>query len=396
MTEALIAAAFRTPRGVAKSTGSLHALTPARLLASHLKSVRGQVGPACDQVEDALIGCVTQTGEQGGNVGKVATLLAGWSPRMSSLTLNRYCASGLSAVNLAAMEALQGDSLVLAGGVEMMSRVPMFGDAAPHYEDKTLAEAIGFMPPPWTSDLVATRCGFSRAQCDDYAALSQARAAYARKHLPLPSMLPVLDEQGQVLLAQDETIRETSTAEKLASLKAVYEDGASDMDAWILAQEPSLGAIRHVHTAGNAPCMADGAAAVIVGSASALAQNGLVARGRILGMAEACVPMVQTGAVDATERALARAGLRVADIDLWEVRDSFAAITLHYVRTLGLGLERFNVNGSSIALGHPMGATGAMLVSCLLDELERRDLRRGVVAIAGAAGVATATVIERC
>ncbi len=396
MTQALIAAAFRTPRGAAKAAGSLHGLTPAGLLASHLRAVRAQMGQACDAVEDALIGCVTQTGEQGGNVGKVATLLAGWSPHMSAMTINRYCASGLSAVNLAALEALQGDNLILAGGVEMMSRVPMFGDTAPHYTDKTLIEAIGFMPPPWTSDLVATRHGISRAQCDEYAALSQARAAQARRETPMPSLLPVVDDAGQVLLAQDENIRESSTAEKLATLKAVYEGGAPELDAWALAREPQIGAIAHVHTAGNAPCMADGAAAVIVGSAGALQRHGLRPRARILASAEACVPLVQTGAVDATQKALARAGLGIADIDLWEVRDSFAAITLHYIHTLGLDLARFNVNGSSIALGHPMGATGAMLVSCLLDEMERRDLRRGVVAIAGAAGVATATVIERC
>lgn len=396
MSEALIAAAFRTPRGAAKSSGSLHALTPAQLLAQHLRQVRERVGPACEEVRDALIGCVTQNGEQGGNVGKVAALLAGWSPQMSALTLNRYCASGLSAVNLAALEALHDDALVLAGGVEMMSRVPMFGDTAPHYSDKALAQAIGFMPPPWTSDLVATRCGISRAECDDYAALSQSRAARARAQRSMPSMLPVHDAQGSLLLDRDENIREGSTAEKLATLKPVYADGAQAMDAWALSREPSLGAIDHVHTAGNAPCMADGAAAVLVGSANALARHGLRPRARILATAEACVPLVQTGAVDATHRALARAGLKVADIDLWEVRDSFAAITLHYVQTLGLDLARFNVNGSAIALGHPMGATGAMLVSCLLDEMEHQGLRRGVVAIAGAAGVATATVIERC
>jgi acetyl-CoA C-acetyltransferase len=396
MSEALIAAAFRTPRGAAKSSGSLHALAPAQLLAQHLRQVRERVGPACDEVQDALIGCVTQTGEQGGNVGKVAALLAGWSPQMSALTLNRYCASGLSAVNLAALEALHDDALVLAGGVEMMSRVPMFGDTAPHYSDKALAEAIGFMPPPWTSDLVATRYGISRTECDDYAALSQSRAARARAERPMPSMLPVHDAQGQLLLDRDENIREGSTAEKLATLKPVYADGAQAMDAWALSHEPGLGAIDHVHTAGNAPCMADGAAAVLLGSANALARHGLRPRARILASAEACVPLVQTGAVDATRRALARAGLKVEDIDLWEVRDSFAAITLHYIKTLDLDLARFNVNGSAIALGHPMGATGAMLVSCLLDEMERQGLRRGVVAIAGAAGVATATVIERC
>lgn len=208
-------------------------------------------------------------------------------------------------------------------------------------------------------------------------------------------MVPVTDAAGQLLLDHDENIREANTPEKLATLRTVYEPGANGLDAWGLEREPGLGAIRHVHTAGNAPCMADGAAAVLVGTEAAARRHGLQPRARILAQAEACVPLVQTGAVDATRKALARAGLQVSDIDLWEVRDSFAAITLHYVKSLGIDLGRFNVNGSSIALGHPMGATGAMLVSCLLDEMEDRGLRYGVAALPGAFGVATATVFER-
>jgi len=394
MTQALVLEAVRTPRGAAKPGGALHTLTPAGLLAQALRALleRSRVDPGA--VEDAVIGCVTQTGEQGGNVGKVASLLGGASPHMSAVTINRYCASGLSAVNWAAQQALNQDALAIGGGVEMMSRVPMFGDAAPHYSDRALAESIGSMPPPWTSDLVATRHGYTRARCDEYAALSQARAAQARRSAPMPSMIAVRSAQGAVLLAQDENIRETSTVEKLATLKTVYEDGAQGMDAWALAREPGLSRIEHVHTAGNAPCMADGAAAVLVGSEAAAQRAGLRPRARILASADACVPLAQTGAVDATRRALARARLGVDEIDLWEVRDSFAAITLHYIDTLGVPLERFNVNGSSIALGHPMGATGAMLVSCLLDEMEHRGLRYGVAAIAGAQGVATATVLE--
>lgn len=394
MTQALVLEAVRTPRGAAKPGGALHTLTPAGLLAQALRALleRSRVDPGA--VEDAVIGCVTQTGEQGGNVGKVASLLCEASPHMSAVTINRYCASGLSAVNWAAQQALNQDALAIGGGVEMMSRVPMFGDAAPHYSDRALAESIGSMPPPWTSDLVATRHGYTRARCDEYAALSQARAAQARRSAPMPSMIAVRSAQGEVLLAQDENIRETSTVEKLATLKTVYEDGAQGMDAWALAREPGLSRIEHVHTAGNAPCMADGAAAVLVGSEAAAQRAGLRPRARILASADACVPLAQTGAVDATRRALARAGLGVDEIDLWEVRDSFAAITLHYIDTLGVPLERFNVNGSSIALGHPMGATGAMLVSCLLDEMEHRGLRYGVAAIAGAQGVATAIVLE--
>jgi acetyl-CoA C-acetyltransferase len=200
---------------------------------------------------------------------------------------------------------------------------------------------------------------------------------------------------GSVLLAHDENIREANTPEKLATLRTIYEPGANGLDAWGLAREPELGQIAHVHTAGNAPCMADGAAAVLLGSEAAARRLGLPVRARVLAQADACVPLTQTGAVDSTQKALARCGLTVADIDLWEVRDSFSVITLHYIDTLGIDLERFNVNGSSIALGHPMGATGAMLVSCLLDEMEMRGARYGVAAVPGAFGVATATVFER-
>ena len=394
MSGALIVQALRTPRGAAKASGSLHSLSPAQLLAGHLRELRERSSVPTDQVADAVFGCVTQTGEQGGNIGKIACMLSGWSPEMPAVTLNRYCTSGLSAVGWAAQQAMAADRLSLAGGVEMMSRVPMLSDQPDFVRDNDLARQIGYLPPPWSSDLVATRMGLSRSDCDAYAALSQARAAAARA-LPMPSRVPVHDAQGQLLLAHDENVREGSTAEKLASLKTVYEDGANGVDAWALAREPGLGRIVHVHTAGNAPCMADGAAAVLLGSPHAVRAAGLTARARILSCAEACVPLVQTGAVQASQEALRRAGLSPSDIELWEVRDSFAAITLHYLRSLDIDLDRFNVNGSAIALGHPLGATGAMLISCLLDEMDRRDLRLGLVAIAGAMGVATAAVIER-
>ena len=394
MNAPLIVQALRTPRGAAKASGSLHSLSPARLLASHLSELRERSGVPTEKVADAVFGCVTQTGEQGGNIGKIACMLGGWSPQMSAVTINRYCASGLSAVSWAAQQAMAADSLTLAGGVEMMSRVPMLSDQPPFAQNADLARQIDYLPPPWSSDLVATRLGLSRSDCDAYAALSQARAVAVRA-LPMPSRVPVCDAQGRLLLGHDENVRETSTAEKLAGLKAIYEDGADALDAWALAREPELGRIVHVHTAGNAPCMADGAAAVLLGSPQAVRAAGLPARARILACADACVPLVQTGAVQASEEALRRAGLQAGDIELWEVRDSFAAITLHYLRSLNIPLERFNVNGSAIALGHPLGATGAMLISCLLDEMDRRELRLGMVAIAGAMGVATAAVIER-
>ena len=395
MSHSVVIEALRTPRGAAKETGALHSVTPMELLAGVLRELAQRTGVDTNEVADGVFGCVTQTGEQGGNIGKSACLLADWSPHLSAVTINRYCASGLSAVNWAAQQAHDANGLAVAGGVEMMSRVPMFGDKVPYYSDRALGGRIGYVPPPWSSDLVATRHGFSREDCDGYAALSQARALAARNRGVARSMVPVLDAQGQVLLDQDENIRAANTLEKLATLRPVYELGANGLDDWGLAREPELGQIQHVHTAGNAPCMADGAAAVLVGTAEAATRLGLPVRARILAHADACVPLTQTGAVDATHKALAKAGLSVADIDLWEVRDSFAAITLHYIRILGIPLEKFNVNGSSIALGHPMGATGAMLVSCLLDEMEARDLRYGVAALPGAFGVATATVFER-
>ena len=395
MPHTVVIEALRTPRGAAKETGALHSVTPMELLAGVLRDLAKRTGVDTNEVADGVFGCVTQTGEQGGNIGKSACLLADWSPHLSAVTINRYCASGLSAVNWAAQQARDANGLAVAGGVEMMSRVPMFGDKVPYYTDRTLGGRIGYVPPPWSSDLVATRHGFGREDCDGYAALSQARALAARNRGVARSMVPVLDAQGQVLLNQDENIRAANTLEKLSTLRPVYEPGANGLDDWGLAREPELGQIQHVHTAGNAPCMADGAAAVLIGTAEAAKRLGLPVRARILAHADACVPLTQTGAVDATHKALAKAGLSVTDIDLWEVRDSFAAITLHYIRSLGIPLEKFNVNGSSIALGHPMGATGAMLVSCLLDEMEARDLRYGVAALPGAFGVATATVFER-
>ena len=395
MSHSVVIEALRTPRGAAKETGALHSVTPMELLAGLLREMAQRTSVDTAEVADGVFGCVTQTGEQGGNIGKAACLLADWSPHLSAVTINRYCASGLSAVNWAAQQARDADGLAVAGGVEMMSRVPMFGDKAPYYADRALGGRIGFVPPPWSSDLVATRHGFSREDCDAYAALSQARALAARGRGLARSMVPVLDPQGQLLLDHDENIRAGNTLEKLATLRPVYEAGANGLDDWGLAREPELGQIQHVHTAGNAPCMADGAAAVLVGTTEAAARLGLPVSARILAHADACVPLTQTGAVDATQKALAKAGLSVADIDLWEVRDSFAAITLHYIRSLGIPLDKFNVNGSSIALGHPMGATGAMLVSCLLDEMAARDLRYGVAALPGAFGVATATVFER-
>lgn len=395
MTDIGIIEAVRTPRGMGKSSGALNGVKPVNLLAGLLTTVRFDLALDIEQIADGVFGCVTQTSEQGGNIGKIACQVAGWSPRMSAVTINRYCASGLSAVNFASQQAQSMGRLVVAGGLEMMSRVPMSSDDSPLTHDAETIAAIGFAPVPWTADLVASRHGISREDCDRYAALSQSRAAAARQAGVHRSMRSVIDAEGRVLLDHDENIRETSTFEKLSSLKPIYASGADALDAQALEREPALRRREHVHTAGNAPCTADGAAVVVLGPIAEALRLRLPVRARIVAHADACVAQVQTGAVDATRLALAKAGLGVGDIGVWEVRDSFAAITLHYLRALAIPLERFNVNGSSIALGHPIGATGAMLVSCLLDEMERRGERYGVAAITGASGVATATVFER-
>lgn len=394
---AVIIDAIRTPRGRGGSKGgSLTEIRAADLLAGLFTEMARRHPGADAAVEDAIIGCATQVGDQGGNIAKAAAIRADWPATVSGLTVNRFCASGLSAVNLGAAQARANETCYLAGGVEMMSRTPMFADKGALFADPEVAATAKAVHPILAADLVATLHGISREDCDGYAALSQQRAEAARARGAFTSIVPVTDASGAVVLAQDETIRSGVTAEKLSTIDASFPIiGNPEELTRLLGAYPDLERIDHVHHAGNAPAMADGASLVLMANEEAARQHGLRPRARVLGTAEANVAITQTGAVDATQKALSRAGLTAEDIDLWEVRDSFAAVTLHYIRTLGVDIDRFNVNGSSIALGHPLGATGAMLVGALLDEMDARDLRYGVVAIAGAVGVASASVIER-
>ena len=394
---ALIIDAIRTPRGRGGAKGgALSEIRAADLLASLFTEMATRHSGIEASVEDAIIGCATQVGDQGGNVAKTAAIRANWPATVSGLTVNRYCASGLSAVNLGAAQANTNETCYLAGGVEMMSRTPMFADKGALFVDPEVAASAAFVHPILGADLVATLHDISREDCDGYAALSQQRAAAARESGAFKSIVPVRNAAGDVVLAQDETIRAGVTAEGLSEIEPSFPKigNPAELDR-LKVLYPELGDIKHVHHAGNAPAMADGASLVLLANEESAKQQGLKPRARILATAEANVAITQTGALDATLKALKRANLDIKDIDLWEARDSFAAVTLHYIRTLGLDMERFNVNGSSIAIGHPLGATGAMLVSTLLDEMEARDLRYGVVAIAGAAGVASASVIER-
>ena len=401
MTYAIIAEAVRTPRGKGNDKGSLKSLKPAELLAQALVALASRSGVDTALVNDAIFGCVSQTGEQGSSVGTLALPLADWSDRVSAVTLNRFCASGLSATNFAALQALYGDTLALGGGIEMMSRVPMGSDQGPLTHDLALQAQARLVPIGIAADAIATQRGYTRAQLDAYAASSQQRAAAAAARGRPPSMMPVTGADGQLLLDRDENIRPATTAESLAVMQPAFAQwGAKGGDAgWDaqLCRRYQLPVIHHVHHAGNSPAMADAAAAVLVGSPAAVERAGLRSRARILGLADIGSDrmLALTGTVDAARLALQRAGLRPADIDLFEINEGFAAMALHFMEDMNVDHARVNVNGGAIAIGHAMGCTGAALVSVLLDELDRRGLRYGCISICGAAGVASALVIER-
>lgn len=401
MNHAYIADAVRTPRGRGNDKGSLTAVKPAELLAQTLRALARRTSLDTSLVNDAIFGCVTQTGEQGSSVGTIALPLAQWSDAVSAVTISRYCASGLSATNFAALQAMYGDTLALGGGIEMMSRVPMATDQGPLTHDRDLQLQAHLVPIGIAADAIATQRGYSRTQLDAFAVSSQQRAAASSARGQAPSMIAVTDADGTVLLDHDENVRATTTVEKLAQLQPAFAEwGAKGGDkGWDaqLCRRYGLAAINHVHHAGNSPAMADGAAAVLVGTASALERAGLKARARILGMADVGSDrtLALTGTVTAAQLAIRRAGLTARDIDLFEINEGFAAMALHFMDDMQVESERLNVNGGAIAIGHAMGCTGAALVGVVLDELDRRGGRYGCISICGAAGVASAMVIER-
>lgn len=401
MNHVYIAQAVRTARGKGNDKGSLRSLKPAQLLAQALRGLAERSGVDTALVNDAIIGCVTQTGDQGSSVGVLALPLAGWSDKVSAVTINRYCASGLSATNFAALQAGHGDTLAVGGGVEMMSRVPMGSDQGPLTHDPDLQRQAQLVPIGIGADAIATRYGFTREQLDAFAVGSQQRAAAAAARGPAPCMLAVYGSDGALLLDRDENIRPATTREGLAALAPAFlQWGAKGGDAgWDaqLCRRYGLPSIDHVHHAGNSPALADGAAAVLVGSQGALARAGLQPRARIAGLADTGSDrtLAVTGTVDAARLALARAGLQAKDMDLFEINEGFAAMALHFMHEMKVDHARLNVNGGAIAIGHAMGCTGAALVSVLLDELDRRGARYGCISICGAAGVASAMVIER-
>jgi acetyl-CoA C-acetyltransferase len=389
----------RTPRGKGKPEGSLHAATPIWLVRTLLQALRERTGLDTALVDDVVLGCVTPIGEQGGDIARIAVLDAGWAESVAGVTQSRFCASGLESVNLAAAKVASGfEQLVVAGGVESMSRVPMGSDGGAWLLDERVVDAIGFVPQGISADLIATLEGFTREQLDAYAARSHERAAAARAEGRFaPALVPVHDEAGALLLAEDEAIRPQTSAAALAALNLSFAKLGARFDALALRKYPQVAGIEHRHHAGNSSGIVDGAALVLVGSKGGGAAAGLQPRARIRAAAvTGSEPTIMlTGTTPACEKALKQAGMQARDIDLWEINEAFAAVPMKTARDLGLDMDRVNVNGGAIALGHPLGATGAMLLGTLLDELERRDLQTGCVTLCVGGGMGIATVIER-
>jgi len=400
MTEALIYDHVRTPRGKGKKDGSLHQATPVWLLRGLLQSLRQRLDLDTSLVDDVVLGCVTPVGEQGADIARTAVLDAGWAESVAGVTLSRFCASGLEAVNLAAAKVASGfEDFVVAGGIESMSRWTMGSDGGAWFMDPRINQGISFIPQGISADLIAMLEGFSRRDLDAYALQSHQRAAAARAagHFG-KSVVPVHDIAGLLMLAEDETIRANATIEAMAKLEPSFAAmGAMGFDATALRKYTTVEKIAHVHHAGNASGIVDGAALMLVGSREAGARAGLRARARIRSAAViGSEPTIMlTGPTPACRKALAKAGLQASDIDLWEINEAFAAVPMKTARDLGVPLDRVNVNGGAIAMGHPLGATGCIILGTLLDELERRDQPLGCATLCVGGGMGIATIIER-
>lgn len=401
MTDVYIYDHVRTPRGRGRADGSLHEIPPASLAAQALTALRERSIPDTSLVDDVVLGCVSPIGDQGSAIGRVAALYAGYAESVAGYQLNRFCASGLEAVNSGAAQIMAGQSdAVVAGGVESMSRVPIGVDGGAWYADPAVARATYFVPQGIGADLIATLDGYSRGDVDGYALESQRRAAAAAAEGRFSrSLVPVRDVMGEVLLDRDEHPRPNSTLADLAALKPAFREAGEDggFASVALHRYPGVEAIRYVHTAGNSSGIVDGAAAVLLGGKSLAKKIGRQPRARIRAFASiGSEPTIMlTGPALATRKVLKRARMSLADIDLFEVNEAFAAVVMRFMRDTGVGHDRINVNGGAIALGHPLGATGAMILGTALDELERSNLGTALVTLCVGAGMGTATIIER-
>ncbi|MEE8371653.1 MAG: acetyl-CoA C-acetyltransferase [Sphingomonadales bacterium] len=401
MSEALIYDALRTPRGRGKPDGSLHEITPIQLAVQVLEGLRDRNDLDTTVVDDVVLGCVMPVGEQGANIARTAVLSAGYDDQVAGMQINRFCASGLEAVNTVAAKVMSGMAeMAIGGGVESMSRVPMGSDGGAMASDPAVAFATYFVPQGISADLIATKYGYSRDDIDAYAVESQKRAAMAWDEARFEkSILPVKDVLGEVALDHDEHMRPDASMQSLGALKPSFADMGQNFgfDGVAIQRYPELERINHVHHAGNSSGIVDGAAGVLVGNREVGERLGLTPRARIRGFASiGSEPTIMlTGPSFAAEKALKASGMTKDDIDLWELNEAFAAVVLRFMEALGLDHDQINVNGGAIAMGHPLGATGAMVLGTALDELERSGSETALVTLCIGAGMGTATIIER-
>lgn len=392
--------AIRTPRGKGKEGGGLNSVTPIWLVRGLLQSLQARNQLDTHLVDDVVLGCVTPIGEQGSDIARIAVIDAGWAESVAGVTQSRFCASGLESINLATAKIMSGmEDIVVAGGIESMSRVKMGTDGGAWYEDPRVSEAVQYVPQGVSADTIATLTGFDRHTLDSFAARSHQKAAHAWDNGYFDkSVIPVYDLDGKLLLDKDEIIRPTTTAESLQALKPSFlQMGQSGYDGIVLKKYTSIESINHVHHAGNSSGIVDGAALVLLGNEAVGQKAGLKPRAKVtMAAVTGSEPTIMlTGTTPACQKALKKAGLTVVDIDLWEINEAFAAVPLKTAHDLGIDLDKVNVNGGAIAMGHPLGATGAILLNTLLDELERRDLQRGLITLCVGGGMGIATIIER-
>ncbi len=401
MTDAFIYDAVRTPRGRGKSDGALHEVTPIRLAAGTLRALEERNHLDTKQVDDVVLGCVEPVGDQGADIARLAVLYADYDQSVSGVQINRFCASGLEAVNMAAGQVMSGQAdLSIGGGVESMSRVPMSSSGGAWPLDPDVAFKTYFIPQGISADLLATKYGYSRDDVDSYAVESQkrARTAWEAGHFA-GSVVPVEDQNGLSILEKDEHMRPNTTMQNLASLNPSFEKHGSStgFNDVAIQRYPEVEQINHVHHAGNSSGIVDGAAAVLVGTKEIGSKLGLMPRARIRSFASVGTEpsIMLTGPSHASEKALRRAGMETSDIELFELNEAFAAVVLRFMEKLQISHDQINVNGGAIAMGHPLGATGAMILGTLLDEMERQDLVTGLATLCVGAGMGTATIIER-
>ena len=401
MTDAFIYDHLRSPRGRGKVGGALNSITPINLATQVLAGLRDRNDLDTSILDDVILGCVAPVGEQGANVARVAAMNADYAESVPGKQINRFCASGLEAVNAGASQVMAGQATaVVGGGLESMSRVPMMSDGGAWAIDPQVAYHTYFVPQGISADLIATLHGISREDCDAYAVESQHRAAKAWESGYFErSVLPIVDHLGEVVLDHDETVRGDASMEALAALNPAFAKigDQAGFDDVAIQKYPQVEAIDHVHTAGNSSGIVDGAAVVLVGNAEAGERMGLKPRARIRSFASiGSEPTIMlTGPAPASRKALKLAGMDASDIELWELNEAFASVVLHYMDDMNVPHDRINVNGGAIAMGHPLGATGAIVLGTLLDEMERRDLQTGLVTLCIGAGMGTATIIER-